>query len=127
MTSAHVVNVAVTKIKGVASVDVSLNRALATIKLKPGNDIALSKLAQSIREKGYTIPAAEILVSGTLARVQNRWLLRIPTSGETLELAENPSTSDLLAKRAGDEITIRAKTSLAKDRKPSPLTILELK
>ena len=39
MTCAHVVNVATTKIEGVASVDVSLNRALATVKLKPGNSV----------------------------------------------------------------------------------------
>src|SRR5678816_3650017 len=110
MTCAHVVNVATMKINGVASVDVSLNHALATIKLKPGNNVALSRLAQSIREKGYTVPAAEVLVSGTLARVQDRWLLRIPTSGETLELAEDANTSDRLASRVGETITIRAKT-----------------
>ena len=127
MTCAHVVNVAVKKISGVASVDVSLNRALATIKLEPGNTIALSKLAQSIREKGYTVPTAEIVVSGTLARVQNRWLLRVPTSGETLELAEESTTADRLAKSVGEVITLRAKTSLTKDRKVAPLAILELK
>ena len=127
MTCAHVVNVAVKKISGVASVDVSLNRALATIKLEPGNTIALSKLAQSIREKGYTVPAAEVLVSGTLARVQNRWLLRVPTSGETLELAEDSSTSERLAKRVGEAVTLRAKASLSKDRKVAALAILELR
>ena len=127
MTCAHVVNVATMKINGVASVDVSLNHALATIRLKPGNNVALSRLAQSIREKGYTVPAAEILVRGTLARVQNRWLLRIPSSGETFEVAEDPETAIRLAKRVGEEITIRAKTSFAKDRKPEPLIILEFK
>src|SRR6185436_6239039 len=120
MTCAHVVNVASMKIDGVASVDVSLNRALATIQLKPGNGVGLAKLAHAIREKGYTVPAAEVLVRGMLVRVQNRWLLRIPTSGESLEVAEDPNTADLLVKHAGEEITIRAKTSFTKDRKAAP-------
>ena len=127
MTCAHVVNVATMKIEGVASVDVSLNRALATIKLKPGNSVGLAKLAHAIREKGYTVPAAEIQVRGTLAKVHDRWVLRIPSSGEALEVAADPDTASRLAEHVGGEITLRAKTAFAKDRKPGPLAILEWK
>ena len=36
MTCAHVVDVALRKVAGVESVEVSLNKGLATVKLKPG-------------------------------------------------------------------------------------------
>ena len=63
MTCAHVVNVALTKVLGVDSVEVSLTRALTTVKLKAGNSVSLAQLVRLIREKGYTIPAASIVVT----------------------------------------------------------------
>ena len=36
MTCAHLVDVALKKVAGVESVEVSLNKGLATVKLKPG-------------------------------------------------------------------------------------------
>ena len=49
MTCAHVVNVALKKVHGVESVEVSLNKGLATVKLKPGNAVAVPQLTQRIR------------------------------------------------------------------------------
>ena len=54
MTCAHIVNVALKKLSGVESVEVSLNKALATIKLKPGNTISVPQLWRLLRDKGYT-------------------------------------------------------------------------
>ena len=90
MTCAHVVNVALTKVAGVDTVEVSLTRALATVKLKQGNSVSLAQLLRLVREKGYTIPAASIVVSGLPAKSSDRWVLRVPTSGERIELAADP-------------------------------------
>ena len=54
MTCAHIVNVALKKLSGVESVEVSLNKALATVKLKPGNTISVPQLWRLLRDKGYT-------------------------------------------------------------------------
>ena len=45
MTCAHVVNVALKKVAGVESVDVSLNKGLAAIKLKPGKRVGSTVVA----------------------------------------------------------------------------------
>jgi len=48
MTCAHVVNVALKKVAGVESVEVSLNKGVATVKLKAGNEVTVSQLWQLI-------------------------------------------------------------------------------
>ena len=67
MTCAHVVDVALKKVPGVESVEVSLNKGLATVKLKPGNTVSVPQFWQLIHEKGYTPKATAVLVRGELA------------------------------------------------------------
>jgi len=123
MTCAHVVNVALTKVVGIDTVEVGLTRALATVKLKPGNSVSLAQLVRLVREKGYTIPTASIAVSGLPARNSDRWVLRIPTSGERMELAADPQLSSALARYANRTVTVRGKMTLAKNGKAAPLAV----
>jgi copper chaperone CopZ len=126
MTCAHVVNVALTKMAGVDTVEVSLTRALATVKLKAGNGVSLSQLVRLIREKGYTIPAASIVVTGLPAKSVDRWVLRVPASGERIELAadpEHPSPYAALSRQADQTVTVRGKMTLAKNGRLSPLIV----
>ena len=69
MTCAHVVDVALKKVKGVESVEVSL-KGLATVKLKPGNGVTVLQLWQLLHEKGYTPKGTTISVRGDLANGQ---------------------------------------------------------
>jgi copper chaperone CopZ len=123
MTCAHVVNVALTKVVGIDTVEVSLTRALATVKLKPGNSVSLAQLVRLVREKGYTIPAASIVVSGLPAKNSDLWMLRVPTSGERIELVADPQLSSALARYADRTVTVRGKMTLAKNGKPAPLAV----
>ena len=58
--------VAVRKLDGVESVDVSLERASAAVNLRPGNRITLPQLRQIIRNNGFTAKEATVTVVGTL-------------------------------------------------------------
>lgn len=58
--------VAVRKLEGVESVDVSLERGAATIALRPGNRITLPQLRQIIRNNGFTAKDATVTVIGTV-------------------------------------------------------------
>ena len=69
MTCAHVVDVALKKVAGVESVEVSLNKGLATVKLKPGNTVSVPQLWELIHKKGYTPKATAVSVRGELASV----------------------------------------------------------
>jgi hypothetical protein len=60
------VRVAVQKLPGVESIDVSLQRAVADIRLRPGNTIELSRLRQIIKQNGFAAKEATVDVVGTL-------------------------------------------------------------
>jgi copper chaperone CopZ len=60
------VRVAVRKLDGVESADVSLERGAATIALRPGNRITLSQLRQIIRNNGFTAKDATVTAIGTV-------------------------------------------------------------
>jgi copper chaperone CopZ len=67
MTCAHVVDVALKKVAGVESVEVSLNKGLATVKLKPGNTVSVPQLWELIHKNGYTPKVTTVSVRGELA------------------------------------------------------------
>ena len=58
--------VAVRKLDGVESVDVSLERASAAIVLRAGNRVTLPQLRQIIKNNGFTAKEAAVTVTGTL-------------------------------------------------------------
>ena len=130
MTCAHVVNVALTKVAGVDSVEVSLTRALATVKLKPGNEVSLAQMVRLVREKGYTIPTVSIVASGLPAKSADRWVLKVPTSGERIELVEdphNPAAYAALARYTSQTVTLRGKMTLARNGRLAPLVVGDVK
>ena len=59
-------SVAVRKLDGVESVDVSLEKATADIRLKPGNTITLPQLRKVIRDGGYPTRDAQIEARGQI-------------------------------------------------------------
>ena len=130
MTCAHVVNVALTKVAGVDSVEVSLTRALATVKLKPENNVSLAQMVRLGREKGYTIPTVSIAASGLPAKSADRWVLKVPSSGERIELVkdpQNPSAYAALARYTSQTVTLRGKMTLARNGRLAPLVVGDVK
>lgn len=57
-------SVAIKKIQGVESVDVSLNNGLATIRLKAGNSVSLEQVRQRIEQNGFTPKDAKVTARG---------------------------------------------------------------
>ncbi|MCU1257643.1 MAG: hypothetical protein JWO80_528 [Bryobacterales bacterium] len=77
MTCAHVVNVALKKVAGVEAAEVSLNKGLATVKLKLGNTASVPQLWELIHEKEYTPKTTEVTVRREVANVQGRLQLKL--------------------------------------------------
>ena len=94
MTCAQVVNVALKKVAGVESVNVSLNKGLATVKFKPGNTVSVPQLWQLIHENGYAPKATTVSVRGDLANIQGRLQLNVSGTNETLALAADPKNAN---------------------------------
>src|SRR4051794_8024043 len=114
MTCAHVVNVALQKVKGVETVEVGLNRGRADVKLKPGNTVTVRQLWKLLHDKGYTAKTTVIVVRGEASGGQ----FRIAGSGESFPLSgEAP---------AQGTITIRGSLEPPKDLKGAvPLRVIE--
>ena len=131
MTCAHVVNVALKKVAGVESVDVSLNKGLAAIKLKPENTVSVPQLWQLIHEKGYTPKATTVSVRGDLANIQGRLQLKVSGTNQTLALvsdSKNASAYGEAQKKLGQTVIIQGVMVPAKDLKaPVPFQISQVK
>ena len=131
MTCAHVVNVVLKKVAGVESVDVSLNKGLATVKLKPGNTVTVQQLWQLLHDKGYTPKTTTILGKGEVTNVQRRPALKVAVTKQVLDLApdpKNPSAYNEAAKRVGQSVLVQGVMIPGKDlKKAVPLEITQLK
>ena len=131
MTCAHIVDVALKKVPGVDTVDVSLNKGLATVKLKPGNTVSVPQFWQLLHEKGYTPKATTVSVRGELASGSGRLQLKVSGTKDVLDLAPDPAnatTYNEAAKKVGQSVVLQGVMTPGKDLKALvPLQISQMK
>jgi copper chaperone CopZ len=131
MTCAHIVDVALKKVPGVDSVDVSLNKGLATVKLKPGNTVSVPRFWKLLHEKGYTPKTTTVSVRGELAGGQGRLQLKISGTKEILDLTPDPKNAAsyrAAAEKAGQTVVIEGVMVPGKDLKALvPLQVSQVK
>ncbi len=131
MTCAHVVDVALKKVAGVESVEVSLNKGLATVKLKPGNTVSVAQLWELIHKNGYTPKATVVSVKGDLANANGQLQLRVSGTKETLTLTadpKNPAAYGGALKKLDQTVVIQGVMLPRKDLKaPVPLQVGQAK
>jgi copper chaperone CopZ len=101
MTCAHIVDVALKKTPGVETVDVSLNKGLATVKLKPGNTVSVPQFWELLHEKGYTPKTTAVSVRGDLAGGPGRLQLKVSGTKEVLNLAPDPKNAAAYSEATG--------------------------
>jgi len=127
MTCAHVVDVALKKVAGVESVNVSLNKALATVKFKPANTVSVPQLWDLIHKQGYTPKATTVSVRGEVAAAAGNLQLKVSGTNQVLALAsnpKNPAAYDEAAKEIGQTVTLEGVMMPGKDfNKPVPLEV----
>ena len=130
MTCAHIVDVALRKVPGVETVDVSLNKGLATVKLKPGNTVSVPQLWELLHQEGYTPKTTTLSVRGELVDGPGRFQLKISGTKDLLDLAADPKSLvayNELAGRLGQVVTVRGVMVPAKDLKARvPLQVNEV-
>src|SRR5205085_3715121 len=118
-------------VPGVESVEVSLNKGLATVKLKPGNTVSVPQFWQLLHENGYTPKATAISVRGELAEGQGHVHLKVTATGDALTLApdpKNPGPYSEASKRLGQSVTVQGVMVPGKDLKlATPLQVHQVK
>src|SRR5215472_13526731 len=103
MTCAYAVRGALKKFPGVESVDVSLNKGLAAVKLKPGNMLHPQEFWESVRKNGFTPKAMQVLLRG---EVIGGAQLRVTGTNQILELKPDAKTLDQTRSMAGKTILV---------------------
>ncbi len=131
MTCAHVVDVALRRVAGVESVEVSLNKGLATVKLKPGNTVTISQLWELIHKNGYTPKTTSVLVRGELANVNGAVQLKVSGTKDALPLAANSKNAGAFAEareKIGQTVIVQGAMTPVKDLKAAvPLQVDQVK
>lgn len=114
-------SVALKKVEGVESVQVSLNRGLAEVRLKPGNRIDPEGLRKLVRDAGFTPKGAEVSVRGKVIEQNGNYALEVSGTGEVYALVEDPQRRGTLAELVklalGKEVTLEAYLA---ESKPPP-------
>jgi copper chaperone CopZ len=131
MTCAHIVDVALKKVPGVETVNVSLNRGLATVKLKPGNTVSVPQFWELLHEKGYTPKTTAVSLRGDLSGGPGRLLVKVSGTKEVLALSPDPKNAapyNDAARRLGQSVYIQGIMTPGKNLKASvPLEVSEVK
>ena len=78
--------VSLKSVSGVDSVDVSLEKGLAVVKMKPGNTVTLKQLNDAIAKNGFTMKDSTATVTGTVVTTDGKATLRVSGSNDVLQL-----------------------------------------
>jgi copper chaperone CopZ len=84
-------------VPGVDSVDVSLDKGLAVVKMKPGNTATLKQLNEAISKNGFTMKDSVATVVGTVVDTNGKPALRVSGSNDLLTLMPDGPASNASA------------------------------
>jgi copper chaperone CopZ len=81
------VRVSLKAVPGVDTVDVSLEKGLATVHLKPGNSATLKQLQNAITKNGFAMKESKATVAGTIVVADGKLELNVSGSNDVLQLS----------------------------------------
>jgi hypothetical protein len=92
------VRVSLKSVAGVDAVDVSLEKGLAVITLKPGNTATLKQLQEAITRNGFTMKQSNATIAGQVFIENGKAQLKVSGSNDVLNLLpENQAAPDVNA------------------------------
>jgi len=90
------VRVSLKSVSGVDSVDVSLEKGLASVKMKPGNAATFKQLQDAITKNGFTMKPSNVSVVGKIVTVNGQLQLQVSGSNDLVSLMpENPLAANV--------------------------------
>lgn len=101
--------VALRRIDGVASAEVSLNSGVAVVRFKPENRVAVEQIRDVVRSNGFTPKAADVRVRGRVVEEQGELMLVLPGENQRYRLAADPQVpgaTDFVRESAGRTVLI---------------------
>ena len=92
------------KLKEIQVTDIQ--KGLGVFTPKPYKPVSFAALKETLKKAGYTLDAADITVSGTLAKDDKGWALVVKASGQRLALEGSNVDQALAGAVAGAELEI---------------------
>jgi copper chaperone CopZ len=122
MTCAYAVRGALKKFQGVESVDVSLNKGLATVKLRSGNTLHPQEFWEAVHRNGFTPKATRVVVRGEAIGGGSQ--LKVTGTNQIFELKADLKTLAEVQRMAGKTILVEGVLTTDQDQKKSiPLEV----
>jgi hypothetical protein len=100
------VRVSLKAVSGVDSVDVSLEKGLAVVKLKPGNTATLKQLNEAITKNGFTMKDSTATVAGTVTSTDGNAMLKVSGSNDMLQLAPQSGSAPTAVSMVGKTVLV---------------------
>lgn len=89
--------VSLKSVSGVDSVEVSLAKGVASVKMKPGNTSTLKQLRDAISKNGFTMKDSPATIRGTIVVANGMARLQVSGSNEMLSLIPESPTAPAAA------------------------------
>lgn len=83
-----------------------IKKGMGVFTPKPDKPVSFAALKETLKKAGYTLAAADITVSGNLAREDKAWFLVVPASGQRFALKGGNLEQMLAGLDAGSSIEI---------------------
>ncbi len=98
--------VSLKSVSGVESVDVSLEKGVAVVKMKPGNTATLRQLNEAIAKNGFTMKDSNTTVAGTVVTTDGKAILRVSGSNDLLQLVPQTAAAMNAVSLAGKMVVV---------------------
>jgi len=116
------VRVSLKSVAGVDAVDVSLEKGLAAVKMKPGNTVTLKQLQGAISKNGFTMKQSNAVIAGTVLISDGKAQLRVSGSNDVLQLIPDSQSMPNAAVMQGKSLAIAGTIpEAAKGKSPDSL------
>ena len=110
-------SVSLKAVSGVDSVQVSLEKGLAVVKMKPGNTATLKQLNDAVTKNGFTMKDSTAIIAGTVTMAGGQAMLRVSGSNDLLQLV--PQSGATPTVMVGETVVVRGTVPEGVKGKPS--------
>jgi hypothetical protein len=93
-------------VAGVESVNVSLEKGLAAVKMKPGNTVTMKQLQDAITKNGFTMKQADAVIAGTVLIAAGKAQFEVSGSKDLLQLIPESQTATNAAPIQGKPVVV---------------------
>jgi len=100
------VRVSLKSVPGVDAVDVSLERGLADVRMKPGNTATFKQLQEAITKNGFTMKPSNVSVAGKIVMTNGQPQLQVSGSNDLLNLIPDPPKKTNVKAMAGKPVLV---------------------